>query len=355
MAEAQPAPGALQLFERDDDRVVAAFRRGEFDYVEGVGEVNETDFFRTIASTKVLEKLVQTYPSPREKHDVPLWVYIASNLSLRFHGVHEFHAFPYVIRAGGLVQAFGPEMGHKAVHPQTGDVSLRCEGFNDKNSYDRQTPCDQDYLRKMARATEGARLEQWFNREVVGIFKQHQAFDPEGLFIGDTTYLFVPDNPNYEGSVRLLLDEHNHPVDSKKLSPSQRARCRWRRCYKLVSLIHTNRAGEFFLYAGLKLVSGNCHECPLLYELVEEFVSSHGKGVIKRLILDRGFLDGPAIGRCKRDWNMDVLIPLRRRMDLYADVVGLAESGELDFQPWTRPAPPARPLPVHRPAEIQKR
>jgi hypothetical protein len=40
-------------------------------------------------------------------------------------------------------------------------------------------------------------LQTWFNREVVGIFKQHHAFDAEGIFIGDASYLFVPDNESY--------------------------------------------------------------------------------------------------------------------------------------------------------------
>lgn len=239
-------PGAM-LFECNQDLVLEAFRRGEFDYVDALGEVSEADFFRAITERKILSKLAESYPSPRARHDVPLWVYLASNLSMRFHGEHHFHAFPYRVRSGGMIQAFGPAMGYKAIHPETGDVSLRCEGFNEKNHYDRQTPCDQDYLRKFARATEASRLESWFNRNVVGVFKQHQAFDAEGIFIGDATYLFVPDNPHYEGSARLLFDEHHHPVGSAKVTPEQRARCVWRRCYKLVSLLHTNRAGEFFL------------------------------------------------------------------------------------------------------------
>lgn len=291
-----------------------AFHRGEFDDIDGASEVSETDFFRAIAEEKVLERLAATYPSPRQKHDVPLWVYIAGDLSMRFHGVHEFHAFPYVVRCGGMINAFGPAMGHKATHPQTGDVSLSCLGFNKKNKYDRQTPCDQDYLRKTARGTDAGRLTAWFNRDVVGIFKSHHAFDSEGLFIGDATYLFVPDNPRYEGSSRLLFDEHNHPVDSQKLSPQQRRRCVWRRCYKLVSLIHTNRNRDFFLYAAVAVVAGKDHECPLLYRMVEQFVQFHGQGIIKLLILDRGFLDGPNIGRCKQEWGIDVLIPARRDM-----------------------------------------
>jgi hypothetical protein len=342
-------------FERNDAWVIEAFRRGKFDYLEGVGEVSEVDFFRAITERKILQKLADTYPSPCQKQEVPLWVYISSDISMRFHGVHPFHAFPYVVRSGGLVQAFGPQMGHKAVHPETGDISLRCQGFNDKNEYDRQTPCDQDYLRKMARRTDAPGLQTWFNREVVGIFKQHHAFDSEGIFIGDATYLFVPDNPRYEGSSLMLFDEHHHPVEAKKLTAPQRARCTWRRCYKLVTLLHTNRAAEFFLYAGLVLTAGQDHECPLLYRLVEEFVQFHGRGVMKRLILDRGLLDGAQMGRCKQEFGIDVLIPVRHNMEIYQDVVGLAQAGQLSFQPWN-PAPPGpRPIPLHRPERIKKR
>jgi hypothetical protein len=348
--------GSVPLyFERNDAYVIEAFRQGEFDYLEGVGEVCEVDFFRALTQRKVLEKLAATYPSPCQKHDVPLWVYISSDISMRFHGVHPFYAFPYVVRSGGLVQAFGPQMGHRAVHPQTGDISLRCEGFNEKNEYDRQTPCDPDYLRKMARRTDAQLLQTWFNRDVVGIFKQHHAFDPEGIFIGDATYLFVPDNPRYEGSSVMLFDEHNHPVEGEKLTPQQRARCTWRRCYKLVSLIHTNRAAEFFLYAGVGVTAGQDHECPLLYRLVEEFVQAQGRGVMKRLILDRGFLDGAQIGRCKREFGIDVLIPVRHNMEIFQDVVGLAQAGQLSFQPWMPSVSTPPPIPLHRPERIRKR
>jgi len=343
------------LFERNDRLVIEAFQRGEFDYLEGVSEVCETDFFRAITEKKVLEKLAATYPTPNKKHDVPLWVYIAGDISMRFHGVHSFNAFPYVVRSGGMVNAFGPAMGHKVTHPQTKDVTLSCQGFNNKNEYDRETPCDPDHLRKMARKTDAELLMTWFNRDVVTIFKQHHAFDPEGIFIGDASYLFVPDNEKYEGSSRMLFDEHNHPVDAGKLSPRELARCKWRRCYKLVSLIHTNRTGDFFLYAALKVVAGKDHESPILYELVDQFVKFHGKAIMKKLILDRGFLDGPEIGRCKKERGIDVLIPVRRNMDIYVDVVGLARGGSLNFKPWVSPTQSLKPVPIHRPERIRGR
>jgi hypothetical protein len=40
---------------------------------------------------------------------------------------------------------------------------------------------------------------------------RHIAF----LFIADGTYLFVPDNPHYEGSQRLHFVEHDHPVSPR--------------------------------------------------------------------------------------------------------------------------------------------
>ena len=56
-----------------------------------------------------------------------------------------------VVRSGGMLNAFGPKAGRKVVHPDNGDVTIACEGFNKKNHYDRETPCDQDFLRKVSK------------------------------------------------------------------------------------------------------------------------------------------------------------------------------------------------------------
>ena len=154
----------LTVFEHDRQFVIAALRQGEVDYLENVSEAAEANLFRHLIDRRVLERLAESYPSPREKEEVPVWFYLASQISLRLHGAPGYHAFPYVLRSGGLIDALGPEVGRKAVHPQTGDVSLGCTGFNDKNRYDRQTPCDQDFLRKFARDTDAQGLQAWFNR-----------------------------------------------------------------------------------------------------------------------------------------------------------------------------------------------
>ncbi|MGH9339817.1 MAG: hypothetical protein ACRD1R_09575 [Acidobacteriota bacterium] len=50
-----------------------------------------------------------------------------------------------------------------------------------------------------------------------------------------------------------------------------------------------------------------------------------------------------------------MLVPAKRNQDIYHDVVGLAEAGELSFR--VREAPPAAtsPVPVHRPERVKKR
>jgi hypothetical protein len=346
----------LVIFESNKPLVLEALGNGEFDYIESASEVFETEFFQYIRAKSILAKLAESYPSPRKKQDVPLWFYVASNLSMRLHGVQSFNAFPLVVRGGGMLNAFGPEAGRKVIHPDTGDVTLACAGFNNKNHYDRQTPCDQDFLRKMAKDTRADSLMSWFNQDVMRIFRRN--FDKEGLFLGDASYLFVPDNPNYEGSVRLLFDEDNHPVSHKayqKMSDDQKSRCQWRRGYKMVTLLHTNRHLDFFYFVAVKVISAKANECPVLYDLVYEFVEAVGKGLMKRLILDRGFLDGENISYCKKHYDIDILIPVRRNMDIFEDAMALFQQPEVSWvcceEPKEQKTQPCRP----RPQAIVKR
>ena len=348
----------LVIFEESKSLIWEALQEGDFDYMESASEVFETDFFRFIKAKPILSKLAETYPTPRKKEEVPLLFYVASNLSMRLHGVHAFNAYPMVVQAGGMLNVFGPSCGRKVTHPDTGELTIYCEGFNNKNHYDRQSPCDPDFLRKMAKDTQAVDLMKWFNQDVLSVFRMQRAFDREGLFIGDASYLFVPDNPKYEGSVKLLFDEHDHPLSREQyegLTDEQKIRCRWRRCYKMVTLLHTNRSLDYFLFVALKVLSGKDNESPVLYKLVEEFVDTVGKGVMKRLILDRGFLDGKAISTCKKEYGVDILIPVRRNMDIYTDAMALFQLPDLNWvdveEPKAEQKKEARP----RPAAVVKR
>jgi len=345
----------LIAFQYDRSFVLEAFHRGEIDYLENVSEAAEADFFRHLIRRDVLNRLAEHYPTPREKQEVPVWLYLASELSLKLHGAESYHAFPRVLRSGGLIDALGPALGgRKTTHPETHDVTLSCPGFNRKNDYDRQTPCDQDFLRKFARDTQVDRLHAWFNREVPRALRSLRLLDEEGLFIGDGSYLFVPDNQHYQGSDLLWFDEHNHPVDPEKVDLRDK-RYQQHRCYKLVSLIHVNRQLNFFFTVAARVVPGRRHECPILYELVDEVVRAVGRDVIKVLILDRGFIDGAQMGRLQQDYRIETILPVRANMDLHADALGLTRLSDFRWEPYVPVPPPPTKAPTPQPLRVEKR
>jgi hypothetical protein len=276
------------VFENNKPLVIDEFREGRFDDVELASDVAETKFFQFLFSQDVVDKLAAHYPSPRKRHYVPMWMYLSSQVSLRLHGTHSFHSYPWVIRSGGLIDALGPAVAQRHVEPETGNLQLECQGFNERNLFPRQTPCDQDYLRKLARDTEAEKLEEWYNRHVASLYAELKAYDEEGIFLADGSYLFVPDNENYEGSLRLLFDEHNHPVSKKQeqeMTKAQRDRCRWRGCYKAVFLLHCDAAGERFVVVGVRVLRGKESEATAPWPLVENFLANVGRGVMKVLVL----------------------------------------------------------------------
>ena len=343
----------LQIVEYHPQRVIEALRRGEFDSLEIIGEADEREFFELMFREKLLEALAATMPSKCRKEEVPRWFILAGNLSLKLHQENSFLAFERIIRCGGLLSALPPELASKRIDLETKALLLHCKGFNDKNDYDRTTPCDQDTLRKALKRVPAQEWLDWYNGSVQETFQSYGFFDPAGVFVGDGSYLFVPDNPYYEGSCVMWFNEHNHPVEYEKLNASERQKAHRERCYKLVTLLHLRGTEPCYVYAAVALVSGNTHELPVLGDLLDKFVDTVGRGVIKKLLLDRGFLDGERISHWKRDLGIDVIIPIKKNMDLWTDAWGLAKSEE--WREYRFPQPVSAPPPAKRPEHIQLR
>lgn len=341
----------LEIIECHPQKVLEAFRNGEFDQIEIIGEADEKEFFELCFKEKMLDALSAQMPTARKKLEVPLWFQLAANLSLKLHLENSYSAFDQVVQCGGLLSAMPTEEAFKRLNPQTQEIWRQCRGFNQKNHYERQTPCDDDTLRKAVKDVPASDWQQWFNGPVQQVFQSHGFFDPAGIFIGDGSHLFVPDNEAYEGSVVMWFDEHNRPVEYEKLTVQERKKAHRERCYKLVSLLHVR--GDSYVYAAVAVVAGNVHECPVLYELVENFVKAVGVGVMKLLILDRGFIDGQNISRCKQQWGIDVLIPIKKNMNIWEDAWDLGRKEE--WQPIPLPVSAPQKPPPERPAVIVKR
>lgn len=342
-----------EAFEEDPAFVRQEILRGNLDWLEVVDWQPETEFFRYLLGEGNLQELAESYPSPRRRHLVPLWVYLCSVVSLRLHGALGFGGYPYVVHAGGLKEALEPGQLEWKRDPKSGQSYLDFAGYNDRNSYARRAPCDKDYLRKMARATDAQDLMGWLGSGVAKWYKEVGAYDREGLFVVDGSYLFVPDNDRYEDSSVLRFDKHNHPVDSKKLTAEQLRQTRLRRCYRMVDLIHVNRAQTLRIYTGVKIGPGKMAESPELLPMVERFMGAVGRGVMKKLIHDRGFTDGKTTATLKLRYGIDSVLAFKKTMHVYQEAWALAEA---DGKPWhiwwpvevKRPEPPQRPEGIRR-------
>src|SRR5438046_8868936 len=64
----------LTAFQYDRSFVLDALRHGELDYLEHVSEAADADLFRHLIRRQIIQRLAETYPSPRKKEEVPVWI-----------------------------------------------------------------------------------------------------------------------------------------------------------------------------------------------------------------------------------------------------------------------------------------
>jgi hypothetical protein len=345
------------LFEEDRELVLEQLKAVFIDHLEVVSRVVETQFFHLFLGGGDLARLAESFPTPRKKEEVPLWLYLASQITLRLHGSPGYSSLPYVLHCGGLRDALEAGQVERKQDGEDQTHYLHFKGYNDKNRYARRTPCDQDFVRKLARDTRALALESWYGTEVAKYFGSLGAYDPEGIFIVDGSYLFVPDNERYEHSRRAVFDEHNHPIskdEETKLSPAQRRRCCLKRYYQMVFLCHTNRSQDYLLYTGARVLPGKGSEVQELLPLVEDFVAALGPGVLKLLLVDRGFIDGKSIGRIRTAHGVDVVVPLKAKMQITDDAWRLAEVDGNPWRVWEPPVKPPAPVPPQRSEGLQR-
>lgn len=343
-----------EAFEVDPEYVRGNIEAGRVDYVEVASHVAEGRFFRSLFEQTLWEELVASFPTPRKKEEVPLWLYLSSQLTLRLHGAMGYGAYPYIMHCGGLKEILGERQVQWKEDPQTRRWHLECQGYNEKNAYARITPCDPDFLRKLARDTNEEALQRWFGRAVPRYVQKTGLWDEEGIVLADGTYLFVPDNDRYERSTVMRFDQHNHPVDRDKLTAAELAKTRLRRCYRMVNLVHTNRRQEYGAYAGMRMGEGKMAEAPQLRPMVQELAKALGPGRVKLVIHDRGFIDGATLRELKES-GIDTLFPLRSDMLDWKDARRLADTDGRTWQVWRPPKREPPPVPVQRPAHIRAR
>lgn len=313
----------LVIFKKNKPKVIAALKDGDIDYV-GDAEWSFPDkFFAFLLSVGFFKFAEETYPSPRERKNIPLWILIGLMFQLKLARSNSFYKLPGILKSGAVLTRTNFNIG------------MVEGGFNRRNKRPRSIGeiVDHDTLRKYFKDTDAEELTRWYNRDASKFFSQKRAIRKEGIFILDGSIITLPDNNNYESAQYLPLDKDKNYVDAEKMPPYEAERFKSTLCYKMVNLLHISKDKNYFVFAANRIVGAKSHDKPVGEALVDEYVKNVGKGKVKLLILDRAFLDAAMISKFKTEYSIDTLIPLKKNMDAAHDAKGLLK---LDKAPWKK-------------------
>jgi Transposase DDE domain len=304
----------LIVFKENKVEVRERLKDGRIDYLDLTSWSFQDRLFGFLIEERFFEWCGSSYPTPRQRENIPVWFLLACGIQMKLHRSAAFQRLTYILRSGSILTRVRFNVG------------LKGGGFNEKNKKSREIPIDQDSARKFFTDTGASGVEHWYNTDVQKWLRRHRGYsDKEGIFILDPTLIVLPDNPNYRKAALLPLDQEGRYVDVQKLSPQERKRFKYTRAYKLTMLLHWSRQDDYFMFAGGHLGKGDESGLKRGEELVDQFVSEVGKGVIKLLIMDREFIDGPMITRFKKSYGIDCLVPLKSNMHALLDALGISK------------------------------
>jgi len=293
------------VYEENRIKVLDKLNNGEVEYADLSSWSYQDRFFAFLLGMKFFEKAAVTYPSPRKKEEVPVWFLLCCEVQMRLHTTSAHSRLPGILKSGPILSR---------VKFNIGGID---GGFNYKNRKERLSVIDQDCARKFSKDTSYLALRNWYNDAVVSTMRTHRAFDKHGIFVLDQTHLVVPDNSHYEESVYMPVDEHGQRINMSNMTEEQKKAVRYRRCYALSLLTHIDKQDGFRIVAGYELGPGNVDELPQGTTLVKKFSRSLGKGVMKLLIVDRGYIDAAFVNEVFWGCGCDLIIPLKDSMDIY--------------------------------------
>jgi len=300
------------VYKKQQNNVREALLRGEIDYADLTNWSFADEFLCFTLQTKLLEFIDKTYPNPREKNEVPIWFLITCQFLLRICGTGKYSHLKYLLNSGSILTKFGFNVGTTSI------------GFNNKNKLSRITAVDHDTVRKFFKDTRHDQIRNWYNIELQSWFRRQKAIDAKGLFVLDQSHIVVPENSNYEDAVRMPVDEHGQLYRNlSKLTDDQKKALVYHPCYTLSTLLHVGISKDLFHVASYDFGPGNEDELVQADRLIPTFCNRY-PGVIKELIMDRGYISGEFVEKIKTDHNVESLLPLKTNMDTYKDAVAIA-------------------------------
>lgn len=236
----------LVVFQENKVEVRKRLKEGKIDYLDLTSWSFQDRVFGFLLEGRFGEWCGASYPTPRERENIPIWFLLACGLQMKLHRTAAFQRLEHVLRSGSILKRVKFNVG------------LPGGGFNEKNQKPRKVAIDPDTARKFFRDTEACGVEHGDNADVQGGLRRHRGYsDKEGIFLLDPTLMAVPDNPHDQEAALLPLGPEGRYGEVKKRTPAERKRFKYTRTDPLTLLLHYSRQDDYFLFAGGPLGPGD--------------------------------------------------------------------------------------------------
>ena len=291
--------------------VAEKLRRGEYDGLVQTGMGRADELVYLMASLKFFEHLDQV-EVVEERAGIP------NGLQKRCLAVMPVLGIPTIantperlFKDAGLLHFLGCNAQQLA-------VGFTQRGPKKKKQQPKRIPFHEDDLRNLLKATPPTQSQRFFHGCIGEFF--HAKYVRGGIYAIDGTELLVGDAKTFEGTGTITV-----PVHHKDGSTTYETKTG----YKLIYLLNLQPDRE--LVVSYRLVPLNTNALQVVREMVEETLQVGGAGAIELLLMDREFVDGDLINWLKGDHGIDVIIPIKKNMDLLEDMRGLER---IDQRPW---------------------
>jgi len=284
-------------YKKDSEIVKECFMKKEYDKASVTGLGNFDGLFCFLVEIN-FPSLFDFRPDCRQRVMIPL-VYLLSCYSLKV--ICELDSLNRIEDQLFKDRAVLELIGFTGVHFQ--------KGFSNRNR-GRHLPFNITTLGKLFRDFVPSQTEELFSNSF-SLLSKHK-FIPTGTYIVDATELYVSYSAsNYENTGEIIKER-------KK-----------RKGYKLITLKYAREneeRDEAELFVSAILVPLNHHESEYLIPLVEQGIKNIGQNKIKRIVADRGFVDGENLWQLKHKYKIDFIIYSKKNMDITKELKKKADN-----------------------------
>ena len=268
----------LPILKHDQQATLESLKNGEIKDLRVSQKAPVDSIVNFGLNEGLIQEGLETFPDPRKTYDIPIDVLLLPQIIQRLNNEHSLVSAPYMLNSAELMV----KLGYNA--------EVISEGFNNKNTYPRETPFHGETLKHVLLSLNAEVIIKWFNDSWGPLLAK---FSPGRTrqYLMDGMKIHIPSH----------LSEKFQDSGMVKNSKGE-----YKYGYKVVWIYEIiDRKG---VIRGLNFGPINTHDLELGKELVEDF--NFEKNSV--LTMDRGFFDGEWISCLKNERGIDVCIPLKK-------------------------------------------